>query len=37
MTKYLEAIAIIPVKTIISAYPGKTSFVLDNAIDFIMR
>jgi len=36
MPEYLEAVAIVPVKTIVGAYPGKTSFVLDDAVYFVL-
>ena len=34
--KNFKAIAIVAVKSIICTYPGKTAFVLNNAIHFIM-
>jgi len=36
MPEYLEPIAVVPVKPIVGADPGKTSFVLDDAVYFVM-
>ena len=37
MTEHLETVTIVAIEAVISTYPCKSSFVLDNAVYFILR